>query len=210
MAALTRRIKKNVDYLYLSLLVILSASIVTLLLYSLYYWYTKGVLPIAGGSPAIVFSSEETIRFVIGGLYVPLLVAFSGIAIAYRLKATASPPFPLLPHENGKPLEMTLKSNSYVLDTSHQETVKAEYKPTVPDITAPEAEKELLRYSVCPACDTKNQLDIDYCINCGEPLTLDRDSKKPVAEVKETDILEQLRDPVNREKLVSLLLEAEV
>jgi hypothetical protein len=76
-------IKKH-DFLYLSSLVILSSGLVTLLLFGLYCWYDTGKFTLLYGIPATI-ASEESASFWIGSIYVPIFVAFAGIAIAHRL-----------------------------------------------------------------------------------------------------------------------------
>jgi hypothetical protein len=210
MAKLAIRTKNNADYLYLSLLVIASASLVTLILYGMYYWYRTGIIPVAG-VPAPASVSEDTLRFVIGSLYVPLLIAFAGIAIASRLKETAGHPHLSLSYDDGKPLHMTLESNSYVLDISRRDTVNAVQEPAdqESDIFAGEG-KNQSQHPVCPgpAPGTESSLNVEYRTKRAEPPTAGREDKTQGAEVMERDLIEQLKDPVKREKLVSLLLGA--
>jgi ribosomal protein L40E len=202
-------IKKNLDYLYLSMLVITSTSIVALLLYILYCWYTTGIFPLAAGIPAPASVSEETVQFFICSLFVPILVAFSGIAVAHRLKETAGRPLPPHQDDHDTTLQMTLRSNSYMLDTSSPYAANVEYMHTGQDRIDPtEEENDQSQHRLCPGCNAINALANDYCTKCGTPLTVEVASKKQGA-VK-TDFLEQLKDPVNREKLVALLSGTEV
>jgi hypothetical protein len=210
MTSIARRITKNIDYLYLTILVIVSAGIVTLLLYFIYGWYTTGVFPLAAGSQMTQPVSEETIRFFIGSIYMPLLLVFSAIAVAHRLKVKADHPVPPM-LDYGTIRQMVLKNESYTLEPARSDDADqglVKYKPAVQDGIVPATgENDRPQYQPCPYCDTDNTLTNDYCTRCGTPLTRlpAGDMETDKLNAAETDILEQLRDPVNREKLVALL-----
>jgi hypothetical protein len=111
----------------------------------------------------------------------------------------------------GTTMQMVLKKESYALDRVRSDDAEpgfAEYKPAGRDgIVRAAGKKDQSQYRPCPGCGTDNALANDYCTRCGKPLTIpladDRATDKQQA--AGTDILEQLRDPVNREKLVALL-----
>lgn len=209
MVELMGYIKKNLDYLYLSMLVIASTSIVALLIYCLYCWYTTGIFPLAAGIPAPASVSEETARFFICGLFVPIMMAFSGIAVAYRLKENAGHMLPPQQHDHGTTLEMVLKSDSYIVDTMSPDTANREYGPAGQDSIEPaKEENHQSQHLLCPGCNAINAPANDYCTRCGTPLTVEVASKKQGA--TEVDFLDQLKDPVNRKKLVALLSGTEV
>lgn len=208
--------KKNIDYLFdflfMSALVIVSASIATLLLCSLYSWYSTGRLPLTAGIPSPFSAGEDSIRFVIGSLFVPTMVAFSIIAVACRIRENFARSL-MSQLDRGAPLQMTLESDSYVLDVSPQDTTAGADKRTVRDSTAQVEEGHgMSQPRVCMECNTINTLLLDYCIKCGTPLTAAGVNEKQnvkAVESDESDIIEQLKDPANREKLVSLLLSSE-
>jgi hypothetical protein len=210
MAAIAWRITKNIDYMYLTILVIVSAGIVTLLLFFLYGWYTTGGFPIVTNGQMHSSVSEDTVRFFIGSIYVPLLIVFSAIAVAHRLKVKADHQVPPM-FDYGTIMQMVLKNESNTLelacsDEADQGFVK--YKPAMQDGIVPATgENDRPQYQPCPYCDTDNALTNDYCTRCGTPLTRPpaEDMETDKLNAAETDLFEQLRDPVNREKLVALL-----
>jgi hypothetical protein len=216
MVVLIGHMKKNTgflfDFLYMSALVIASASIATLLLYGMYCWYSTGRLPLAAGITTPFSVSGDSIRFVIGSLLVPTLVAFSIIAVACRIRENSARSLLSQPAP-GVPLQMTLRSDSYLFDASPPDTTAAEDRQTTRDSTArAEGENGISQPRVCPGCNTVDTILLDNCIKCGTPLTASRATEKQevkAAKADESDIIEQLKDPVNREKLVSLLLSSE-